>query len=76
MGASVNWQTRVSPDLDEKVQRVAEGMGLGKQELIRFVVAQFVDNQTKAMDVLHTSIESMLKDQVKTAGPVPQDGGR
>lgn len=62
MGFSVNWQTRVSPELDEKVQKVAEDMGLGKQELIRFVVAQYVSNHEKAMGYVQTSIENIIKE--------------
>lgn len=62
MGISVKWQTSVSPELDEKVQQLADSMGLGKQEFIRFVVAQYVHNQITAMGYVQSSIESMLKE--------------
>lgn len=74
MGISINWQTRVSPELDAKTQSVADSMGLTKQELIRFIVAQYVDSQTKTMNMLQNSIEGMLRQGVD-ASPGPQFGG-
>lgn len=54
------WQVRVSPDLDLKLTKVAELMSLGKPEIIRFAVAQYVGAITGSMD----KFENMLNHQV------------
>lgn len=48
--ANPMWQVRVSPELDAKVEAIAEMMGLGKMEVIRFAVAQYAGTILGTMD--------------------------
>jgi len=61
MGAkdvAINWQIRVSPDLDKMAQQCADSMGLPKTEFIRFIVA----NHCAQVDRVHAQVAVMLKD--------------
>lgn len=66
MGATNTWATKVSPELDQKVRAVADSMGINKQELVRFVVAQYVDNQLAmkmaSIEMLKAMLDKGLED--------------
>lgn len=61
MAASVNWQTKVTPELDEKLNAVVDALGVSKQEYIRVIMAQHLDNYIKAQRYMADSIANMAQ---------------
>lgn len=60
MATSVNWQTKVSEELDNMVTELATKMGIGKQELVRFVVSSYCQNQLATQQHLKESINNLI----------------
>lgn len=59
------WNIRISDDLDAKVERAAEIMGIGKTEVIRFAVAHFVGSMLGALDKVGATMDSAMKFDIK-----------
>lgn len=59
MAATVNWQTKVTPELDEKLNAVTDALGVSKQEYIRVIMAQHLDNYLKAQRMMADTIMQM-----------------
>ena len=73
---NIPWSLRVTPELDEKVERVASIMGIGKMEVVRFAVANMVGTMLESMGMVENQIKSgmnaneeLIKKQVKKLNP-------
>lgn len=58
------WKIRVTPELDHKLDMVAEIMGIGKTEVIRFASAQFAGSMLSSMEKVESIFKTAMDEEV------------